>query len=139
VDAINELLNDAGLFAEQRFEQITLSDETRTLIKQRPQGDLAHLNRRLLEEAYPLEITKKESGIDFGGAEIKCEISLYSKELIKELLQTKRPNLAEPQLKGLSGGKEQQLLVDGSQQFTEIEGDLRLVRTSVLGDVTLDG
>jgi hypothetical protein len=136
VDGINELLKDASLFDEQRFKHVTLSDETRTSIQQRLQGDLTHFNRLLLEEAYPSEIAKKEKGIDFGGAHINGEFSLYSTEVVKEFLLAKR---AELQGKGLSGERERQLLAEGLREFTEIEGDLRLTRTRVLGDVTLDG
>ena len=136
VEGMNELLKDSELFDEQRFAHVTLSDETMTLIAKRPQVDLAHFNRSLLEEAYPGELASKEKGIDFGGAYINGEFSLYSNEIIKELLQAKRAGL---QMEGLSGEREQQILTESSLEFTEIEGDLRLTRTRVLGDVTLKG
>ncbi len=52
--ALNELLLDDSLDSEQRFPQDQLSDEANGLRKQEPRGrDLMHLNRMLLEEAFP--------------------------------------------------------------------------------------
>ncbi|MGB8506969.1 MAG: hypothetical protein WCD76_01060 [Pyrinomonadaceae bacterium] len=56
VDELNKELGDSGLFDEHRFEQVSLTEETRSLIEQKPQGDaLLRLNRALLEEAYQLK------------------------------------------------------------------------------------
>ncbi|HYN44619.1 MAG TPA: ATP-binding protein [Candidatus Limnocylindrales bacterium] len=61
---LNRLISGPSLFDEKRFEEVVLAERTRMLIKQNPEGDeRIHLNRLLLEEAYPHEITK---GIDFG-------------------------------------------------------------------------
>jgi UDP-N-acetylmuramyl pentapeptide phosphotransferase/UDP-N-acetylglucosamine-1-phosphate transferase len=59
VDALNGLLRGHSLFDEQRFAQVKLTDETRRFIQLNPQDEhLVHLNRMLLEEAYPSEIAK---------------------------------------------------------------------------------
>jgi NitT/TauT family transport system substrate-binding protein len=60
VNELNEVLKDAGLFDEARFAQVSLTEKTRDLINQRPQGiGLVRLNRLLLEEAYPHEIGRR--------------------------------------------------------------------------------
>lgn len=62
VEQLNQALGDSTLFDVRRFEGVSLTEETRTLVKQslvagKPQGDaLLHFNRLLLEGAYPLEI-----------------------------------------------------------------------------------
>ena len=59
VDTLNGLMTGHSLFDEQRFSQVKLTDETRKFIGLSPQGDhLIHLNRMLLEEAYPSEIAR---------------------------------------------------------------------------------
>jgi glutamate/tyrosine decarboxylase-like PLP-dependent enzyme len=59
VDELDQRLTSSGLFDEQRFAQVKLTEKARSLIKQKPQGDdLIRLNRLLLEEAYPLEIVE---------------------------------------------------------------------------------
>lgn len=56
---LNRLLEGECLYDEQRFAQVTLTEEIRRWIEQNPQGkDLIRLNRLLLEAAYPDEITK---------------------------------------------------------------------------------
>src|SRR4030095_15568741 len=62
IDELNRLLEGSGLFDEQRFAQVRLTDETRRLIAQNPtRENLIRLNRLLLEEAYPHEIAKSLS------------------------------------------------------------------------------
>jgi UDP-N-acetylmuramyl pentapeptide phosphotransferase/UDP-N-acetylglucosamine-1-phosphate transferase len=59
VDGLNGLMTGHSLFDEQRFSQVKLTDETRKFIALNPQDQhLVHLNRMLLEEAYPSEIAK---------------------------------------------------------------------------------
>ncbi len=58
-DALNALMTGHSLFDEQRFKDIKLTDEARKLIALNPQGEnVIHLNRELLEEAYPAEIAR---------------------------------------------------------------------------------
>ena len=57
VDDLSRIVRGAPLFDEDRFEQVAVTDETRRLIRQRPQGaDLVRLNVMLLENAYPTEL-----------------------------------------------------------------------------------
>ncbi|MBD0370644.1 MAG: phospho-N-acetylmuramoyl-pentapeptide-transferase [Pyrinomonadaceae bacterium] len=61
-DELNRIIRSgASLYDQQRFERVKLSDDTRKLIGQNPQGEnLVRLNRALLEEAYPEEIAKNQ-------------------------------------------------------------------------------
>ena len=60
-DELNRILRGASLYEEQRFKSVKLTDETRKLVAQNPQGDgLIRLNRALLEDAYPQEIAKNQ-------------------------------------------------------------------------------
>lgn len=57
IDELNKLLQDGDLYDEERFREVTLSEETRRLIEENPRGwGLIRLNRLLLEQAYPDEI-----------------------------------------------------------------------------------
>lgn len=59
VEELNILLNGKSLYNKMRFEEISLSSETRKLVTLKPQGrELVRLNRLLLEDAYPLQISK---------------------------------------------------------------------------------
>lgn len=55
-DDLNRLLQGPSLFDELRFAHVNLTETTRALIAQNPQGDeLIRLNRLLLDEAYSQE------------------------------------------------------------------------------------
>ena len=57
-DDLNRILASGELFQTQRFAGVTLSAETVGLLAQKPEGgDLVRLNRKLLLEAYPQEIS----------------------------------------------------------------------------------
>ena len=57
VDDLNRIVRGGPLFDEGRFALVTVTDEARSLIRQRPQGaDLVRLNLILLENAYPTEL-----------------------------------------------------------------------------------
>jgi serine/threonine protein kinase len=59
-DGLNRVLRDKSIFEPQRFARVSLSEETRRLLAQNPQGDdLIRLNRLLLQDAYPLAIEKR--------------------------------------------------------------------------------
>lgn len=59
-DGLNRLLKGKCLYDEYHFAQVELTEETRRLIEQKPSGQgLIHLNRLLLEQAYPDEVAKK--------------------------------------------------------------------------------
>ncbi len=60
---LNRVIEGPSIFDEQLFEHVALKKTTRAMVKQDLQGEeLIRLNRLLLAEAYPDEITK---GIDF--------------------------------------------------------------------------
>jgi len=59
IDELNRLIEGDCLYEKQRFAQVELAEETRTLIEENPQGEvLILLNRWLLEDAYPHEMAK---------------------------------------------------------------------------------
>jgi Tc toxin complex TcA C-terminal TcB-binding domain len=56
---LNLVINGPTIYNDQRFAQVTLSEQTRELINRNPQGELlVRLNRLLLEDAYQNEIAK---------------------------------------------------------------------------------
>lgn len=58
-DGLDEVLREPSLFNQERFKNVTLSEETKLLIeKKKTDEELVRLNRTLLEEAYPDEIAK---------------------------------------------------------------------------------
>ena len=59
VASLNTILGERSFYNEQRFRGITLRPETQSLLERHPEGrDLVHLNRLLLEDAYP-EISRR--------------------------------------------------------------------------------
>ncbi len=57
---LNIVVNGPSIYDEKRFQDIRLRPETEELLKKNAQGpDLALLNRYLLEDAYPQEISRK--------------------------------------------------------------------------------
>lgn len=61
ISELNRLIKGPSLFEEQRFAQVKLTEGTRRLIAQNPQGEhLMRLNLLLLIEAYPNEIAKSQ-------------------------------------------------------------------------------
>jgi len=59
---LNRVVESAPLYDAQRFSKVKLTDRTRRLAEQNPQGeDLVRLNRLLLEEAYPQGIAAASS------------------------------------------------------------------------------
>jgi hypothetical protein len=64
IDQLNEILKGPSIFDEKRFAQVSLRDETRRLVAQKPEGEtLTRLNRLLLEQGYLGEIS--ESQLEF--------------------------------------------------------------------------
>ncbi len=58
-DDLNRIIRSGLLYEAQRFTNVTLSTKTRRLLEQKPQGlDLLRLNRRLLLEVYPEELSR---------------------------------------------------------------------------------
>lgn len=59
-DIFNQLLADKKFYSERLFENIPLTETTKRLAENHPQGKkLAYVNRSLLEEAYPKELKFK--------------------------------------------------------------------------------
>jgi type VI secretion system ImpH/TssG family protein len=59
VNELNRIIQSGPIYEPQRFAGVALAAETKTLLARHPRGqDLARLNRRLLEDAYPAEISK---------------------------------------------------------------------------------
>ena len=57
IERLNHLLQCEVLYDTQRFGGVKLSGETRLLLAKSPQGEaLIHLNRLLLDDAYPREL-----------------------------------------------------------------------------------
>jgi KaiC/GvpD/RAD55 family RecA-like ATPase len=70
LEEFNKLLEDQNLYDDERFRHVQLSAEARDLLLERQRkssqpkksannSELSHLNRTLLEDAYPREIFKK--------------------------------------------------------------------------------
>jgi hypothetical protein len=49
-----------SIYNPERFSKVHLSEETKTLLVQKPLRDSARLNRLLLEDAYPTEIARSD-------------------------------------------------------------------------------
>ncbi len=59
VDDLNKIIQDGPIYTTQRFAAIKLSSPTRLLLEQDPQGtNLMGLNRRLLLDAFPVELSE---------------------------------------------------------------------------------
>jgi len=59
VEDLNRVIRNGPIYEPARFGAVKLSPETQTLLGQNPQGeDLVRLNRLLLDDAYPREISR---------------------------------------------------------------------------------
>lgn len=59
VQALNAVIGEPCIYEPGRFKGVLLGAETKLLMQQNPTGPyLAHLNRLLLEDAYPLELPR---------------------------------------------------------------------------------
>jgi Phage tail protein (Tail_P2_I) len=65
---LNKVIQSEGIYVPVRFATVRFSDRTKALLKRQPQGEaarpwsnsaLVHLNRLLIEDAYPLEVSAK--------------------------------------------------------------------------------
>jgi hypothetical protein len=67
VEDLNTVMQGISIFDEKRFAHISLTEETKKLIKQNPSGlERMRLNRLLLEEAYPEEIARLNKAAEKG-------------------------------------------------------------------------
>jgi CBS domain-containing protein len=56
---LNRIIQSGPLYEAQRFANVTLTAKTKRLLARKPQGlDLLRLNRKLLLEVYPLEMSR---------------------------------------------------------------------------------
>jgi Glycosyl hydrolase family 95 catalytic domain len=56
----NAIIDGPSLYDDKPFQNVQLRPETEALLKKNPHGeDLRHLNRLLMEDAYPTEISRK--------------------------------------------------------------------------------
>jgi len=61
--SLNTLVAGPALYDTRRFAGVALNPETQTLLGQHPAGDaLAHLNRLLLDDAFPRELSRDGFG-----------------------------------------------------------------------------
>jgi len=59
LQSLNALISSNSIYDAQRFAGVTLRPETQKLLALNPSGDaLSHLNRLLLDDAYPQEISR---------------------------------------------------------------------------------
>ncbi|MGA3181439.1 MAG: DUF2127 domain-containing protein [Verrucomicrobiota bacterium] len=61
VKALNDVLLEPSIYDPERFNGLTLRPETIKLIKESPGGSRSRLNRLLLEDAYPVELSRNHS------------------------------------------------------------------------------
>jgi len=60
VEDLNEIVSGSSIYATNRFAGVELRTETRELLSRNPQGvEVFRLNRLLLEDSYPLEMSSK--------------------------------------------------------------------------------
>ncbi len=65
---LNGILSGSSVYDAERFEEVTLRSETEELLWQDPQGDdLVRLNRLLIEDAYPLELSRNLLALEANG------------------------------------------------------------------------
>ncbi len=83
---LNKLLEAGPLFETNRFAGVKISDRTWRFIRENPQSHTRiRLNRILLEEAYPKEITKSLGGV-YPDMEMKTASNEDSQRCFKEYL-----------------------------------------------------
>ena len=100
---LNQLLQMDSLYDAERFTHIELSEQTQALIAENPQSGeaLVHLNRCLLADVYPYELTapsEARTAKDFTGIEA-CRENLRQ---IKRALDTYRASNADTDPQWLS-------------------------------------
>jgi len=63
VQSLNKIIGEPCIYEAERFKDVVLRPETADLMKREPTGQaLAWLNRMLLEDAYPVELSKIQPG-----------------------------------------------------------------------------
>jgi hypothetical protein len=91
VKTLNNIVSGTSIYDESRFQNVQLRPETRELLGKNPQGqELARLNKILIEDAYPTELSKSaaigwivkdgvmaDTGVDRGVLYTKNDYSHY--------------------------------------------------------------
>ncbi|MCW5556908.1 MAG: patatin-like phospholipase family protein, partial [Verrucomicrobiae bacterium] len=78
---INNILQGDSIYEGQRFARIALRDKTETLKSQNPRGsDLQRLNRLLIEDAYPQEVSGIPPEASHPGLTEICEQCRFKRE-----------------------------------------------------------
>ena len=91
VKDLNNIVSGPSIYDESRFQNVQLRPETRELLGKNPQGqELARLNKILIEDAYPAELSKSaatgwivkdgvmaDTGVDRGVIYTKNDYSHY--------------------------------------------------------------
>jgi hypothetical protein len=91
VKTLNNIVSGASIYDESRFQNVQLRPETRELLGKNPQGqELARLNKILIEDAYPGELSQStttgwivkdgvmaDTGVDRGVLYTKDDYSHY--------------------------------------------------------------
>jgi hypothetical protein len=62
VKNLNKIISGGAIYDEARFQNVQLRDETKNLLAKNPAGQqLTHLNKLLIEDAYPAELSQSAS------------------------------------------------------------------------------
>jgi hypothetical protein len=94
---LNKLIQDESIYEQERFAGITLRSEVQTLLSQGPQGiDLHHLNRLLVEDAYPLELSRNRLSSVTHKLESKRETDRNAEYTARYLYPTDRNENPKP-------------------------------------------
>ena len=95
IEELNQLLKNNHLYDKQRFSNVKLSDEIMRFMKNKPKGkDLIQLNRLLLEEAYPNEISNIRFDLfnfSFNQSEINTKLEKNNEKKILQLVKNIMP------------------------------------------------
>jgi uncharacterized protein YbbC (DUF1343 family)/CubicO group peptidase (beta-lactamase class C family) len=73
---LTKIMREPGLYEESRFKDVKLREETKEFLQRKPEGDdLARLNRLLIEDAYPMDLsrTPKYRDLECGG--VHCVVT----------------------------------------------------------------
>lgn len=100
VQCLNKTIGKSSIHEIERFKDVDLRPETTDLIRKIPTcSNLAHLNRLLLEDAYPLELSRSQNQIaapttnEFDKETVEAWLKIEKKER-KNLAKTMHPTKA---------------------------------------------
>jgi ABC-type polysaccharide/polyol phosphate export permease len=74
---LNDVMRTNSIYTVARFAGVTLRPETQRLLAENPSRDVRRLNRQLLEDAYPGELTPKGSGIPWAQLGVSAAVTLF--------------------------------------------------------------